>query len=61
MLWVLVDVAIGLLAVLGLAVAILRVWRRAKVLTRAVGEAGDAVAVVNERLAAAQAAMPTRR
>ena len=61
MLWVLVDVAIGLMAVLGLALAVLRLWRRAKALTRAVGDAGEAVAAVNERLAAAQAAMPTRR
>ena len=61
MLWVFVDIAIGLLAVLGLALAVLRLWRRTKTFTRAVGEASDAVAAVNERLAAAQAAMPPRR
>ena len=61
MLWVLLDVAIGLMAVVGLVVALLSLWRRVKAFTRAAGAAGDAVGTASDALAAAQATQPARR
>jgi HAMP domain-containing protein len=43
-LWVLLDVALGVASVLLLAVLCLRLWRRVKGLTRALGTASRAVA-----------------
>jgi hypothetical protein len=60
-LWVLLDVAIGLIAVLGLVMVLLSLWRRVKAFTRAAGEAGDTVGKASDALAAAQAAQPARR
>ena len=61
MLWLILDIAIPLLAVIVLAVLALSLWRRVRALTKQVGEASDAVAVANDALAAAQAAAPRRR
>jgi len=47
-LWILVDVGIALLALTGLVVVGLRLWRTVRTTTKALGAA-------NERLAAAQA------
>ncbi|HUR51509.1 MAG TPA: hypothetical protein VMZ11_05250 [Mycobacteriales bacterium] len=52
--WVLLDVAIALAALGFLAKVLLGLWRRVKVLFTAVGEAGEAVAVASDALAAAQ-------
>lgn len=50
MLWILVDVGIALLALLGLVLVGVRLWRTVRATTTALGAA-------NERLAAAQAAL----
>ena len=61
MLWVLLDVLLGVTAVVGLVVALIRLWRGVKAFTRAAGEAGDTVGKASDALAAAQAAQPARR
>jgi hypothetical protein len=42
-LWILVDVAIALLALTGLGLACVRLWRQTKALGSALGEAGRSV------------------
>jgi hypothetical protein len=49
-LWILVDVAIAVVALAGLVLVGLRLWRTVRTTTRALGSA-------NERLAAASAAL----
>ena len=50
MVWILVDVGIAVLALAGLVLVGLRLWRTVRTTTRALGAA-------NERLASAQAAL----
>ena len=52
--WTLLDVGIGVLALLVLAVVLLRLWRRVKALTRATGEATTRVGEVTAALEAIQ-------
>ena len=59
--WLLLDLLIALAAIAMLVLVLLRLWRRLKSFSRAVREAGDAVAVASDRLAAAQAEAPERR
>ena len=42
--WILLDLALALLAVTGLALLLLRLWGKVKVLTRTVGEASELIA-----------------
>lgn len=56
--WILLDVAIALAALVVLAVLVLGLYRKVKALSRAVGEAGDTVAVASDALAAAQSDGP---
>lgn len=48
--WIAIDLAVALLAVLALALVILRLWRQVRAFTRVTGEAttriGDATAVL---------------
>jgi hypothetical protein len=60
-LWLVLDIAIPLVAVLLMARGGLLLWRRTKALTAQVGKASDAVAAANDALAAAQAAAPRGR
>jgi hypothetical protein len=59
--WLILDIAIPLVAVLLMARGGLRLWRRTKVLTAQVGQASDAVGSANDAMAAAQASGPRRR
>jgi hypothetical protein len=53
--WVLLDVALPLLALVALGAVLLRLWRRVKALGSRVSEASAAVGDVTARLDAAQA------
>ncbi len=52
--WILIDLALALLALGVLAVLGLGLWRKVKALSRTVGEAGKAVATATDALALAQ-------
>ena len=52
--WILIDLAIALLALAVLAVLVLGLWRRVKALGSTVARAGEAVAQASEALAVAQ-------
>jgi hypothetical protein len=56
--WLLVDLAVPLLAVLLLVLAAVTLWKRLKRLTRTAREAGERVGPASDALAAAQAATP---
>ena len=56
--WILLSVAIALIALAGLAVLVLGLWRRVKALSSAVTQAGETVGQATEALEAAQAAGP---
>ncbi len=56
--WILIDVAIAFVALAVLAVLVLGLYRKVKALSRAVGTAGETVAVASDALAAAQSAGP---
>lgn len=58
MIWTALDLALGFLVLVVLGVAVLRLWRRVKVLTRQVKAASAAVGPATDALAAAQAAAP---
>ena len=58
MIWVLLDVAIAVLALLVLALVGLLLWRRVKALSRVVGTAGEQVGAATTLLADLQAARP---
>lgn len=58
MTWILIDLAIALLALGLLAVLVLRLWKRVKALSKAVTAAGDAVTQASDALAAAQGEGP---
>jgi hypothetical protein len=57
-LWVLLDVLIGLLALAGLGVVLLGLWRKVKDLGREVGRAGEAIGRATQELADLQAQLP---
>ncbi len=56
MLWILVDIAVALLAVVALAVVTLDLWRQVKVLGRGLGSAADRLGQVADALGAIGAA-----
>jgi hypothetical protein len=56
--WILLDLAIAFAALGLLAVLVLSLYRKVKALSRAVGTAGETVAVASDALAAAQSAGP---
>jgi hypothetical protein len=57
-LWVIVDVLLALLALGGLGLVVLGLWRRVKDLGREVARAGDAIGKATDQLAELQAAVP---
>ena len=58
MLWVLVDVLLGVLALIALAVIVLGLWRKVKDLGRELSRAGEGIGRATDELAALQAALP---
>jgi hypothetical protein len=54
-LWIVLDVVIALLAVLGLGLVALRLWRQVRALTRLTGEATARVGEATAALEAVQA------
>jgi hypothetical protein len=60
-LWVIVDVLLALLALGGLGLVVLGLWRRVKDLGREVARAGDAIGKATEQLAELQTAVPPPR
>lgn len=54
----LIDLLLALLALGGLGVVVLGLWRRVKELGREVTRAGEAIGTATENLAEAQAARP---
>jgi hypothetical protein len=56
--WVLIDLLLALLALGGLGVVVLGLWRRVTELGREVTRAGEAIGTATENLAEAQAARP---
>jgi hypothetical protein len=53
-LWVLIDVLLGLAALVGLAMVVLGLWRKVKDLGRELGRAGEAIGRVTDQLAEVQ-------
>jgi hypothetical protein len=56
--WILLDVAIAVAALVVLAVLVLGLWRKVKALSAAVAVAGETVGAATDRLAAAQSSGP---
>lgn len=56
--WILVDVALVLLAIGLLALLALGLWRKVKALSRTVSTAADTIGAATEQLAVAQGAGP---
>ena len=56
--WVLVDVAIGVIAVLLLVLAAVSLWKHLKGLSRTVRDSSEKVSPATDALAAAQSARP---
>ena len=54
--WILLDVAIAVAALVVLAVLVLGLWRKVKALSSTVSSAGEAIAAATDRLDAAQLA-----
>jgi len=59
-LWVLVDVVLGLAALGGLGVVVLGLWRKVKDLGRELTRAGEAIGRATDELAELQASHPPR-
>ena len=59
--WVLLDLLIALLALVGLGFVVLGLWRKVKELSREVGRAGESVGRATDALARAQEATDPRR
>jgi hypothetical protein len=57
-LWVLLDVLIGVAALVGLAFVVLGLWRKVRDLGRELARAGEAIGRATEELAELQAALP---
>ena len=55
MLWILLDVAIAVAALVVLAVLVLGLWRKVKALSAVVAAAGERLGEASDRLAAVQA------
>lgn len=60
MLWVLVDVALGLVALVVLAVVVLGLWRKVKSLGRELNRASEVIGRATDELAELQAQSPPR-
>ncbi|GAC1443746.1 MAG: hypothetical protein NVS3B26_06350 [Mycobacteriales bacterium] len=58
--WVLIDAVVGVLALLGLAVVGLGLWRKVKDLGREVGRAGESIGRATDELAQLQSRTPPR-
>ncbi len=56
--WLLLDLALALAALVGLALLGLRLWRQVKALSRAVGTASSTISPLTAELARAQAGTP---
>jgi hypothetical protein len=56
--WVIVDVLLGLLALVALGFVVLGLWRKVKDLGREVARAGDAIGKATDELAELQASVP---
>jgi type II secretory pathway pseudopilin PulG len=56
--WVLLDILLGVLVLVGLAVIALGLWRKVKDLGREVSRAGASLAAATDALAQAQADAP---
>ena len=59
--WLLIDSLVAVLALVAVALVLLRVWRRLKGLSQAMSAASEAVGSASDSLAVAQAAGPSRR
>ena len=53
--WLVIDILLGLLALVGLGLVVLGLWRKVKELGREVARAGDAIGRATEELAELQA------
>jgi hypothetical protein len=58
--WVLLDLLIGLSALVGLGFVVLGLWRKVKDLSREVGRAGESVGRATDELARLSAEDPRR-
>lgn len=56
--WLLVDIAVGVVALVGLALLVVNLWRKVKDLGAEVGRAGEAVDRATRELAERQAERP---
>ena len=61
MLWVVVDILLGVLALVGLAIVVLSLWRKVKELGHEVARAGEAIGRATDELATLQAEQPPPR
>lgn len=59
--WLLIDLLLGVLALVALAFVVLGLWRKVKALSREVSRAGEAIGSATESLAQLQAAGEQRR
>jgi len=59
--WILLDLAIALVALAVLAMLVLGLWRRVKALSSAVTAAGETIGEATDALAAAQSSGPLGR
>jgi hypothetical protein len=59
--WILVDVAVALLALLALGLVAFFLYRRTRELARAVGTAGERIAEITSELDAVQSQAASRR
>ena len=55
MAWLVVDILLGVLALVGLALVVLNLWRKVKELGREVARAGEAIGRATDELAELQA------
>jgi uncharacterized membrane protein len=55
--WILIDVLLGVLALVALAFVVLGLWRKVKELGREVSRAGEAIGKATDQLAELQAAV----
>ncbi|MBK5307791.1 MAG: hypothetical protein JJD92_13995 [Frankiaceae bacterium] len=58
MLWVIVDIVLAVLALAGLGLVVLNLWRKVKELGREVARAGEAISAATDQLADVQAQLP---
>ena len=57
MVWILIDVLLGVLALVALAFVVLGLWRKVKELGREVSRAGEAIGKATDQLAELQASV----